>query len=86
MPLETLFTDLLTRVTVTEKWTYLIGRLDFDEGDGQLTLNFVRQHFSNGISYINTHHRKQNTLQTVLYLNAIQKTFTRPVLIVCTKI
>jgi beta-glucosidase-like glycosyl hydrolase len=73
MPLEARVADLLARMTLTEKCAQLIGPFGLDEGDGQLSLDFVRQHFSNGISYVNTHHRKRKTHQTVLYLNAIQK-------------
>ena len=73
MPLEARVSDLLARMTLTEKCAQLIGPFGLDEGDGQLSLDFVRQHFSNGISYVNTHHRKRKTHQTVLYLNAIQK-------------
>ena len=73
LPIETRITDLLARMTLTEKCAQLIGPFGLDEGDGQLSLDFVRQHFSNGISYVNTHHRKRNTRQTVAYLNAIQK-------------
>jgi beta-glucosidase-like glycosyl hydrolase len=65
--------DLLARMTLTEKCAQLIGPFGLDEGDGQLSLDFVRQHFSNGISYVSTHHRKRKTRQTVLYLNAMQK-------------
>jgi beta-glucosidase len=73
LPIETRVADLLTRMTLTEKCAQLIGPFGLDEGDGQLSLDFVRQHFSNGISYVNTHHRKRKTRETVLYLNAIQK-------------
>ncbi len=73
LPIETRNTDLLARMTLTEKCAQLIGPFGLDEGDGQLSLDFVRRHFSNGISYVNTHHRKRNTRQTVAYLNAIQK-------------
>ena len=73
LPIETRNTDLLARMTLTEKCAQLIGPFGLDEGDGQLSLDFVRQHFSNGISYVNTHHRKRKTRQTVVYLNAIQK-------------
>jgi beta-glucosidase len=73
LPIETRIADLLARMTLTEKCAQLIGPLGLDEGDGQLSLDFVRQHFQNGISYVGTHHRQRRTRQTVVYLNAIQK-------------
>jgi beta-glucosidase-like glycosyl hydrolase len=73
LPIEARIADLLARMTLTEKCAQLIGPFGLDEGDGQLSLDFVRQHFSNGISYLNSHHRQRKTRQTVLYLNAIQK-------------
>jgi beta-glucosidase len=73
LPIEARLADLLARMTLTEKCAQLIGPFGLDEGDGQLSLDFVRQHFSNGISYVNTHHRKRKTRQTVSYLNAMQK-------------
>jgi beta-glucosidase len=73
LPIEARLADLLVRMTLTEKCAQLIGPFGLDEGDGQLSLDFVRQHFSNGISYVNTHHRQRKTRQTVLYLNAMQK-------------
>jgi beta-glucosidase len=72
-PIETRIADLLARMTLTEKCAQLIGPLGLDEGDGQLSLDFVRQHFKSGISYVGTHHRQRKTRQTVVYLNAIQK-------------
>jgi len=73
LPIETRMADLLARMTLTEKCAQLIGPLGLDEGDGQVSLDFVRQHFKNGISYINTHHRQRKIRQTVIYLNSIQK-------------
>jgi beta-glucosidase-like glycosyl hydrolase len=73
LPIEARIADLLARMTLTEKCAQLIGPFGLDEGDGQLSLDFVRQHFSNGISYLNSHHRQRKTRQTVLYLNAMQK-------------
>ena len=71
--IETRITDLLTRMTLAEKCAQLVGPFGLDESDGKFSLDFVRQHFKDGISYINTHHRRRNTLQTVAYLNAMQK-------------
>jgi beta-glucosidase len=65
--------DLLSRMTLAEKCAQLVGPFGLDESDGKFSIDFVRQHFKNGISYINTHHRKRNTVQTVVYLNAMQK-------------
>src|SRR5689334_9575504 len=73
LPDEKRVADLLSRMNLTEKCAQLIGPFGLDEGDGQVSMEFVRQHFQNGISYINTHHRQRNTRQTVHYLNAIQK-------------
>jgi beta-glucosidase len=72
-PIETRVADLLARMTPAEKCAQLIGPFGLDESDGTFSLDFVRQHFKDGISYINTHHRKRNTRQTVAYLNAMQK-------------
>jgi Beta-glucosidase-related glycosidases len=72
-PIETRIKDLLTRMTLAEKCAQLVGPFGLDESDGKFSLDFVRQHFKNGISYINSHHRKRNTRQTVAYLNAMQK-------------
>lgn len=72
-PVETRIADLLARMTPAEKCAQLIGPFGLDESDGIFSLDFVRQHFKDGISYINTHHRKRKTRQTVAYLNAMQK-------------
>ena len=66
-------TDLLSRMTLAEKCAQLIGPFGLDSDDGTFSLEFARQHFKDGISYINTHHSKRNTRQTVAYLNAMQK-------------
>ena len=71
--IETRVNDLLARMTLAEKCAQLIGPFGLDESDGKFSLDFARQHFMDGISYINTHHRKRNTRQTVAYLNAMQK-------------
>ena len=73
LPIETRLADLLGRMTLTEKCAQLIGPFGLDEGDGQVSLDFLRQHFKNGISYINTHHRNRRTRQTVLSLNTVQR-------------
>src|SRR5512138_3781854 len=73
LSIESRITDLLSRMTLTEKCAQLIGPFGLDEGDGQVSMDFVREHFKDGISYINTHHRQRKTRQTVVYLNAIQK-------------
>jgi len=72
-PIATRIADLLAHMNLAEKCAQLIGPFGLDESDGQFSLDFVRQHFKDGISYINTHHRKRNTRQTVAYLNAMQK-------------
>jgi beta-glucosidase len=71
--IENRITDLLARMTLAEKCAQLVGPFGLDESDGNFSLDFVRQHFKDGISYINTHHRARNTSQTVGYLNAMQK-------------
>lgn len=73
MSIETRAADLLARMTLMEKCAQLIGPFGLDDGDGQLSLDFLRQHFKDGISYVGTHHRKRKTHQTVVYLNALQK-------------
>ena len=73
LPIETRIADLLERMTLEEKCAQLVGPFGLDEGDGQFSLDFARQHFKDGISYINTHHRQRGTRQTVAYLNAMQK-------------
>ena len=73
LPVETRLADLLERMTLTEKCAQLTGPFGLDEGDGQVSLDFLRQHFKNGISYIGTHHRNRRTRQTVSYLNTVQK-------------
>lgn len=73
LPIETRVADLISRMTLTEKCAQLIGPVGLDEGDGKLSMDFVRQRFQNGIAYINTHHRQRKTRQTVGYLNTIQK-------------
>jgi hypothetical protein len=50
LPIETRMADLLARMTLTEMCAQLIGPFGLDEGDGQVSLDFVRQHFKNGIS------------------------------------
>ena len=73
LPIETRVGDLLSRMNLTEKCAQLIGPFGLDEANGQFSIELVRQHFKDGISYINTHHRQRNTRQTVRYLNAVQK-------------
>jgi beta-glucosidase len=73
LPIETRVADLLVQMTLAEKCAQLIGPFGLDGDDGTFSLDFVRQHFKDGISYVNTHHRKRNTRQTVAYLNAMQK-------------
>jgi beta-glucosidase len=72
-PIEARVTDLLARMNLAEKCAQLVGPFGLDESDGKFSIDFVRQHFKDGISYINTHHRKRNARQTVTYLNAMQK-------------
>lgn len=72
-PVERRIDDLLARMTLAEKCAQLIGPFGLDESDGKFSIDFVRQHFKDGISYINTHHRLRKTRQTAAYLNAMQK-------------
>src|SRR5215216_318935 len=72
-PIETRIADLLSRMTLVEKCAQLVGPFGLEETDGKFSLDFARQHFKDGISYINAHHRDRNTRQTVAYLNAMQK-------------
>ncbi|HLO34214.1 MAG TPA: glycoside hydrolase family 3 N-terminal domain-containing protein [Anaerolineales bacterium] len=71
--LEMRVADLLIQMTLTEKCAQLMGPFGLDRDDGKFSLDFARQHFKDGISYINTHHARRNTRQTVAYLNAMQK-------------
>ena len=71
--IEARVADLLARMTLTEKCAQLIGPFGLDDGDGSFSLELARKHFSNGISYVNSHHHQRNTRQTVVYLNALQK-------------
>jgi beta-xylosidase len=73
LSLETRVADLIAQMTFVEKCAQLIGPFGLDEEDGQFSLDFVRQHFKDGISYVNTHHRNRKTRQTAQYLNALQK-------------
>ncbi len=73
LPIQTRLADLLARMTLAEKCAQLIGPFGLDGDDGTFSLEFARQHFKDGISYINTHHRRRDTRQTVSYLNAMQK-------------
>jgi len=41
LAIEARVADLLTRMTLTAKCAQLIGPFGLDEGDGQLSLNFV---------------------------------------------
>ena len=71
--IETRIQDLIARMTLREKCAQLVGPFGLEESDGTFSLDFARQHFRDGISYINTHHRSRKTRQTVAYLNAMQK-------------
>jgi hypothetical protein len=55
--IETRIIDLLSRMTLAEKCAQLIGPFGLEESDGQFSLEFARQHFKDGISYINSHHQ-----------------------------
>ena len=72
LPIGKRITDLLSRMTLAEKCAQLVGPFGQEESDGTFSLDFARQHFKDGISYINTHHRSRKTRQTVAYLNAMQ--------------
>ncbi|HEX2991764.1 MAG TPA: glycoside hydrolase family 3 N-terminal domain-containing protein, partial [Anaerolineales bacterium] len=73
LSIETRIQDLIARMTLREKCAQLVGPFGLEESDGTFSLDFARQHFMDGISYINTHHRSRKTRQTVAYLNAMQK-------------
>lgn len=73
LPIQTRLADLLPRMTLAEKCAQLIGPFGLDEDDGTFSVEFARRHFKDGVSYVNTHHRKRDTRQTVAYLNAMQK-------------
>ena len=73
LSVETRVTDLLARMTLPEKCAQLIWPFGLDDPDGQFPLEFARQHFTNGISYVNSHHQRRSTAQTVAYLNALQR-------------
>src|SRR5512134_821359 len=72
-PVETRINDLLSRMTLAEKCAQLVGPFGLREADGRFSLEFARQHFGNGISYISSHHPQRKTRETVEYLNAMQK-------------
>jgi len=73
LSVEDRIADLLPRMTLAEKCAQLIGPMGLDDGDGRFSLEFCRQHFKNGISYVNSHHKKRKTRDTAAYLNALQK-------------
>lgn len=73
IPVEDRIADLLPRMTLAEKCAQLIGPMGLDDADGQFSIEFCRQHFKNGISYVNSHHKKRKTRDTAAYLNALQK-------------
>ena len=73
LPVEARVRDLLPRMTVAEKCAQLVGPFALDEPDGLFSLEFARQHFKHGVSYVNSHHKSRNTRKTVAYLNAMQK-------------
>lgn len=73
LPVEARIADLLSRMTLTEKCTQLIGPFGLNEDDGVFSLEFMRQNFKDGLSYIHTHHHNRNTRQTVAYMNDVQK-------------
>lgn len=72
-PVEHRVADLLSRMTLPEKIAQLIGPFALEEEDGRFSLEFARRHFSDGIAYVNSHHRKRGARQTVEYLNAMQR-------------
>lgn len=72
-PVETRVSDLLARMSLAEKCAQLVGPFGLDEPDGKFSLAFAREHFMDGISYINSHHRSRGTRETAAYLNAMQK-------------
>lgn len=71
--IEERLADLLARMTLEEKTAQLIGPFGLDEDVDRFSLEFARKHFSAGISYVNSHHDRRGTRQTVEYLNALQK-------------
>jgi beta-glucosidase len=73
LPVETRVMDLLARMSLAEKCAQLFWPFGLDEPDGQFPLEYARQHFTNGISYVNSHHHLRHTAQTVAYLNDMQR-------------
>jgi len=72
-PLQSRLNDLLSRMTLPEKCAQLVGPFGLREADGRFSLEFARQHFGDGISYVSSHHLNRKTRETVEYLNAMQK-------------
>ncbi len=72
-PVESRVTDLLSRMTLAEKCAQLVGLVGLEEPDGSFSPEAARRHLKDGISHVNSHHRKRNTRQTVAFLNAVQK-------------
>jgi beta-glucosidase len=73
LPIEQRVADLIFQMNVAEKCAQLVGPFGLEELKGTFSFEFARRHFKNGISYVNTHHVKRNTRETVAYLNAMQK-------------
>ena len=72
-PVETRVADLLSRMTLAEKCAQLFGPMGLEEANGIFSIETARKHYIHGLSYLNTHHLKRKTRQTVVYLNALQK-------------
>ena len=73
LSVETRIADLLARMTLKEKCAQLIGPVPSDTADGTFSLEFARQHFRDGVSYVNTHHVERNTSATGTFMNALQR-------------
>ncbi len=65
--------DLLARMTLEEKIAQITGAEGLEADDGSFRLEVARQHYTAGIAYVGSHHRRRNTRQTVAYLNTVQK-------------
>ena len=73
LSIETRVADLLPRMSLAEKCAQLIGPFGPDDPRGEFSLEYAQKYFSNGISYVASHHGMRKTRETVAYLNAVQK-------------
>jgi beta-glucosidase len=64
--------DLLSRMTLTEKCAQLVSATGMAEGE-PFSAESARQHWKDGVAYINARQRPCGTLAAVRFLNAAQK-------------